>query len=258
MRQTSQTNDITLALSGGAVRAVAHIGVIKLLKERGIEIVAVSGSSAGALVGYLLASGMCIDDMLKFMKSISKRDIFALAIGKPGLFTLERLYEKFAKLGLAQSQEDLSIPLYCAVSDIKSAEVRYLSSGNPLQNAIASSALSPIFSPIEIDDRVYIDGGFRDNLPTQPLLKYSKPIIGVDVNSMPKSEVKGFLSLTLHTVMVMLRGTALPSSKLCDCYMKIESVADVQLFDISKMDEIVESGYKEAKDRFKEIEDAIR
>ena len=256
MIQIQQNRSIALALSGGAVRAAAHIGAVKALKEAGYTISAVSGSSAGAMVGYLIASGMPIDDMVAFISSLRRRDIFHLSF-KPGIFKLDRLEQKLATLGTKRYHNELDIPLYCAVSDIADAEVIYLNSGDAIKNAIASSALSPIFSPVEIENSRYIDGGFRDNLPVAPLKRYNIPIVGVDVNSMPKREITGPFTLTLHTVMVMLRGTSIGSSKMCDAYIRLESVCDMPLFDISLVSSAVELGYREMRDRIKEIEDAI-
>ncbi len=256
MTQMYHDREIALALSGGAVRASAHIGAIKALQEAGLKIGAVSGSSAGAMVGYMLASGMETDEMIEFVSSLKRRDIFNLSF-KPGIFNLNRLEQRLAFLKRKRYHNELDIPLYCAVSDLKSAEVEYLSSGDAIKNAIASSALSPIFSPVEIAGKRYIDGGFRDNLPATPLKKYNLPIIGVDVNSMPKKEITGVLTLTLHTVMVMLRGTSLDSSEICDSYIKLESVCDMPLFDISLVQEAVDIGYRETKERYKEIKDVI-
>ena len=257
MIQTYQDREVALALSGGAVRACAHIGAIKALKEEGFKISVVSGSSAGAMVGYLLASQMQADEMIEFILSIKKRDIFYPSF-RVGIFTLNRLEKRLASLNRAREHSKLDIPLYCAVSNLKSAKIEYLNSGDAIKNAIASSALSPIFSPVSIDDNLYIDGGFRDNLPAYPLKKYNLPIIGIDVNSMPKREIKGVFSLTLNTVMVMLRGSALNSSKICNSYIRLDSVCDMPLFDISLVKEAFDLGYKETKERIKEITDAIK
>lgn len=256
MIQTRQTKDIALALSGGAVRAAAHIGAIKALKESGYNIRAISGSSAGAMVAYMVSAGVDIDKMIEFVLSLKKKDIFHLSL-KMGIFTLDRLEQKLISLGAKRYHSELDTPLFCAVSDLKSAEVIYLDSGDAIKNAIASSALSPIFAPIKIDNRLYIDGGFRDNLPVLPLKRYNIPIIALDVNSMPKKEITGVFSLTLHTIMVMLRGTSLASSTLCDSYIKIDSVCDMALFDISLVPKAIELGYEEMKNKIEEIEDAI-
>lgn len=257
MIQTRQNRDIALALSGGAVRAAAHIGAIKALQEAGYNISSVSGSSAGAMVGYLIASGIEIDKMIEFISSLKRKDIFELSF-KPGIFKLDRLEHKLASLGAKREHSELDIPLYCAVSNLENAEVEYLNSGDAIKNAIASSALSPIFSPIKIENKIYIDGGFRDNLPATPLKKYNIPIVGIDVNSMPKKQIIGPFTLTLHTVMVMLRGTSINSSKMCDAYIRLESVCDMPLFDISQVSNAIEAGYMEMRNRIKEIEDAIR
>ena len=73
---------ITLSLSGGGLRGAAHVGVIKFLEEQGVEVTAVAGSSAGAIVGLFLAAGHSSDEMYQFLKDLEKRESLKLAQNK--------------------------------------------------------------------------------------------------------------------------------------------------------------------------------
>ena len=86
---------IGLVLSGGGMRGAAHIGAIKALEEHGIYPTHIAGTSAGAIVGALYASGYNWDDILRFFKSISILDITKYAIRKPGILDADKFQNLF-------------------------------------------------------------------------------------------------------------------------------------------------------------------
>jgi NTE family protein len=248
--------EIGLVLSGGAARAAAHIGVLKFLEEKGVRISAISGSSAGAIVALLMAASWKTEEMRELLHSLEKRDIFRFR-GSPGIFSLERLERRLREALQIESYDELEIPCFCAVTDMQSAQVHYLSEGDPIRNVIASSALTPIFSPVSVEGRLFADGGFRDNLPARPLLKYNLPILGIDVNPLPKRGSAGVISLTIHTVMILLRGTTLPSRQLCDSYRMIDAVSDMPLFDFGRVNEAIEAAYSQMQREWDSIEESL-
>ncbi|WP_292656272.1 patatin-like phospholipase family protein, partial [Nitratifractor sp.] len=150
---------IGFCLSGGALRAAAQIGALRFLEEQGVKIGAVSGSSAGSMIALLIAAGWKSAQIEKFLHSLKRRQIFRLGRG-PGIFSLEgvgvRLREALGPL----KYRDLQIPCYSCVTDLQSARSRYLNSGDPVANVLASSSLTPLFHPRQIGENWYIDGGF--------------------------------------------------------------------------------------------------
>jgi NTE family protein len=237
---------IGLCFSGGALRAAAQIGALRWLEEAEIEIAAVSGSSAGAIVALLVAAGWESGRIETFLRSLRKRDLFRFS-REPGLFSL-RGVEKVLRRELgAIGYGSLAIPCYTCVTDLESARSRYLGTGDPVENVLASSSLTPLFSPRKIGERWYIDGGFSDNLPVLPLKEHGWPVLSLNVNPLEGGVPEDFRSLLMRSLMIMLNSNIRPSRELSDAHLEIAGVARMHLFDFSKLDEALEAGYRELR-----------
>lgn len=161
--------EISLVLSGGGIKGLAHVGLLAALQDHGIKVNAISGTSAGALVGALYGSGMTIDMILDFFKSYTIFQPFNFSLKKPGIFSTNR-YKNILKATLKETFEELSIPLYVCSSDLRSGESTYFSKGELVLPVLASCAVPLLFSPVQIGDQMYTDGGVTDNFPIDPLL----------------------------------------------------------------------------------------
>ena len=244
---------ITLSLSGGGLRGAAHVGAIKFLEEQNVEITAVAGASAGAIVGLFLSAGKSSDEMLSFLKSLEKRELFSWASGAVGLFKMERLEKKLNDaLGL-KDYDDLKIPFYTCVTDIDTGEPHYISSGNPIEYTVASSTITPLFEAKKIGDRSYIDGGFSDNLPIKPLKSYYEKSLAISINPLRGEDLSTFKSLTIRSILIMIRSNSMPSKKLADAFFEVKGVANMHLFDFSEIDMAYEAGYNEIKEQWREL-----
>lgn len=244
---------ITLSLSGGGLRGAAHVGAIKFLEEQGIEVTAVSGSSAGAIVGLFLAAGLKSDDMLAFLKSLEKKELFVWASGDIGLFKMERLEKKLEETLKIDNYNDLKIPLYTCVTDIDTGEAHYINHGNPISYTIASSTITPLFAAKKIGDRSFIDGGFSDNLPVKPLKSYYEKNLAININPLRGEDLSSFKSLTIRSILIMIRSNSMPSKKLTDAFFEVKGVANMHLFDFSEIDMAYEAGYTELKENWSKI-----
>ncbi len=235
---------IALCFSGGALRAAAQIGALRFLEEEGVGIAAVSGSSAGAIMALFVAAGWESRRVEAFLRSLRKRDLFHLS-SEPGIFSLrgvERILRR--ELG-AIGYEDLRIPCFTCVTELESGKSRYLDSGDPVANVLASSSLTPLFSPRQIDGVWYIDGGFSDNLPVRPLKELGLPVLSLNVNPLEGGVPENFRSLLMRSLMIMLKNNIRPSRELSDAYLEVEGVAGMHLFDFKMLDEAIEAGYRE-------------
>jgi len=237
---------ISLCFSGGALRAAAQIGALRWLEESGVEIASVSGSSAGGIVALMVAAGWESRRIETFLRSLRKRDLFRLS-SDPGLFTLQGvervLYRELGRI----DYESLRIPCHTCVTELKTARSRYLDSGDPVANVLASSSLTPLFSPRQIDGVWYIDGGFSDNLPVRPLKIYGYPILSLNVNPVEGEVPTNFRSLLMRSLMIMLNSNIRPSRELSDAHLEIRGVAQMHLFDFSRLDDALEAGYREMR-----------
>lgn len=247
---------IALSFSGGGLRAAAHVGALKFLEEEGVEITAVSGSSAGALVALMVASGHTSDEIYTFLKSIEKQDLFKLSTN-PGLFSLKKLELKLYDFVVANSYAQMKIPLYICVTEINSGESLYLNSGDPIAHVIASSSLTPIFEAKEIEEKLYVDGGFSDNLPVKPLKRLNEKVLAINVNPLTGGNPTGFKSLLIRSILIMLHANVRPSKKITDAYIDIEGVARMHLFNFKEIDAAYKAGYHELKAQWSELKQKL-
>lgn len=174
-----------LALGSGAARGLAHLGVLNVLKEAGVEIEFVSGTSVGALVGAFLAAGK-IDKLYKFSESLTSWDslkLVDLMIPKIGLIEgkrIERLMRDF--LGYTKI-EDLDIPFACVTADYYTGSEVVLKSGDLVDAVRASISIPGIFKPVPIDGLLLVDGGVVNPVPVEVVRELgAEYIIAVDIS----------------------------------------------------------------------------
>jgi len=161
-----QKKKIGLALSGGAVLGIAHLGVIKVLEENHIPIDLIAGTSAGSLVGALLAAGYSSDEMFRMIKSLSWGKLSKLTIPKMGLLN-SKLLGRFLESELGRIDiADLPKPFAAVAVDLTSGKQVILREG-PVSEAVrASCAIPGIFTPLVREKQVLVDGGVLNFLPT--------------------------------------------------------------------------------------------
>ena len=244
---------ITLSLSGGGLRGAAHVGAIKFLEEQGIEVTAVSGSSAGAIVGLFLAAGLKSDDMLVFLNSLEKKELFVWASGDTGLFKMDKLERKLEEALGIECYSELKIPFHTCVTNIATGESHYMSEGNPVSYTVASSTITPLFRAKKIGDHAYIDGGFSDNLPVKPLQKYYEKCLAININPLRGENLDSFKSLTIRSILIMIRSNSMPAKKLADAFFEVKGVANMHLFDFSEIEMAYEAGYNELKEQWEAL-----
>jgi NTE family protein len=176
---------IGLALSGGATRGAAHIGVLQVLEREGIHPDLITGTSAGAIVGAAYASGMTPEEISLLFHQLSWSTLANISLRNHlGLFNTSPM-EEFIESNIGpRTFNDLPIPLAVVACDISTGERVILNQGSVSRAVRASSAVPGLFAPVEIEDRMLVDGGVVDNLPVA--LAYDMGadyVIGVDIAS---------------------------------------------------------------------------
>jgi len=163
---------VALVLGSGGARGYAHIGAIDVLTERGYEIVAVSGSSMGALVGGLHAAGK-LADYTEWVTGLNQRDVLRLldvSLNGPGVLRLERVLARMTEYLNGVLIEDLPIPYTAVASDLGARREVWFTSG-PLETAIrASIAIPAMITPIMVNGRLLVDGGVLNPVPMEPVM----------------------------------------------------------------------------------------
>ena len=242
--------NIGLVLSGGGVRAVAHIGVIKALEEHGFYPTHIAGTSAGAIVGALYAHGYSYEEMILFFKKVPILDFKKYALNKPGFLDSEKYYSIFNKYFPVDDFSSLKKHLVITATDILEGKLRTFNNGELINPIIASATFPGVFAPIKIDGSFYIDGGVLNNFPVEFVKDSCETIIGVHVN--PIKTVKINELRHFHNILeraFKLKSTKDDLSKFSDCDLTIypEELSKFGTFDKKYLEEIFEIGYNSAK-----------
>jgi NTE family protein len=176
---------VGLALSGGAARGIAHVGVLRALVENDIPIDAIAGASAGALIGGCYAAGVSIASLEEMAAGFRWRHTQRFSFSRLGLQSNAPM-EKFLRKFLPVTRfEDLKIPFAAMVTDLSKGELIVKRDRGDLPFAIRASCCIPfIMTPVEDEDgRLLIDGGITQNLPiSQTRALGADLVIAVDVN----------------------------------------------------------------------------
>jgi NTE family protein len=205
---------VGLVLSGGGAKGFAHIGVLKVIDSLGIKIDYIAGTSMGAVIGALYATGysgiqleaifnsqdfdeLINDNFPRESKSFYEREnsekyVVSLPFSKfkitlpsalsRGQNVYNLLYQLMLPVNDIRDFEKLPIPFFCIATDIETGESLILEKGRLAEAVTASSALPSLFQPVTIDDRILVDGGVTNNFPVEELrAKGIDIIIGVDV-----------------------------------------------------------------------------
>ncbi len=184
---------VALALGSGGARGYAHIGAIQELEARGYEITSIAGTSMGAMVGGLYATGN-LEEFAEWVTKLSQRDVIRLldpSINTPGPIKAEKLMKKVrAMLGGAKIEE-LGMPFTAVATDLMQSKEVWFQSG-PLDAAIrASIAIPSLISSVTIGGRLMADGGLLNPLPIAPLASNNADLLVAISLSGPGSQSLG-------------------------------------------------------------------
>lgn len=150
---------VGLALSGGAARGLAHIGVIKAIENEGIPISFVAGTSVGSLIGALFAAGVGWQEMAELARKLKWRDLVSVSLSGLGLARTDKLQKIIDRLLGGKRFEDLAIPFAAVAVDIASGEKVILKTGSVAEAVQASCSIPGIFEPVPLNGHLLVDGG---------------------------------------------------------------------------------------------------
>lgn len=158
---------VGLALGGGFARGIAHIGLLRVLKEANIPIDCVAGTSVGALIGSAYCAGTSLEAMQEIGATTSFTDFGRWTPSWLGLATNQRMEKYLARLTPAKTFEELGTPLAIATTDINAGVTVYYSSGPIAMPLRASCAYPGLFVPIQYDGRTLVDGFLTSPVPVE-------------------------------------------------------------------------------------------
>jgi NTE family protein len=181
--------DIALALGGGGIKGLAHIGVIRCLELQGYSIRAIAGTSAGGLVGAMYAAGYEPSEIENIINNVDRNRLFKRdRHDGPSLLGLQGLTETLINILGEHHFTDLKIPFACTAVDLHCDQEVILSQGIVVDALQATIAVPGIFPPKQIGESLLIDGGILDPVPVALArwLAPNLPIIAVCLTPVPE------------------------------------------------------------------------
>lgn len=256
---------IGLALGAGGARGICHLGVLKALKENGIEIYCVSGSSMGAVVGGFFAAGVTLEKMEKISRLARQRLMTDFNIdlrrgGPAGLFGAKRVMKLFTGILSELRIEECPIKYRATGVDIENGELVIFDKGVLKDIMRASMSIPAAFTPWEIEGRYYMDGGVLCRIPVESARDMGADVvIAVDalgpIRTMPPP--KGLLGIIERFQDIANWQLSKDKVNTADILITPD-MGDKSQFMFKDNDKAVEAGYKAAMEAMPEIKAYIR
>ena len=267
---------IGLVLSGGGAKGFAHIGVLKVLEEAGIKIDYIGGTSMGAVIGGLYASGYNasqidsiftqtnFDELINdYIPRSSKNfygkkndELYAVVlpfsnfrIGIPealskGMYNYNLLTSLTRNVRHVRDFNKLPTPFLCIATNIETGEEVLLNKGSLVQAMMASSAFPSLFTPVEIDGNLLVDGGVVNNYPIKEVRDLGADIIiGVDVQDdlMKRKSLKNATRILVQITNLQSIDKMKSKTKDTDIYVKPD-IRDFGVISFDRGEEIIRKG----------------
>jgi NTE family protein len=269
---------IGLVLSGGGATGLVHIGVLKALEERGIPIDFITGTSAGALVGSMYASGYSPEEIENYVLSedfqlmtkgrlkATQRFLYRENDGDAGMmdfsFSIDSLIKKSLPTNFITSSfldfemmrilgitgavcnndfDNLFVPFRCVASDITNKKSIVFEKGN-LNEAVRASMTYPFYvNPIRVDGNLLFDGGLYNNFPADVMYQEFDPdfIIGSNVSGNAAPPKENDLISQITNMLVTYSDFTLP----CDAGIMIEPKTNISTFEFGSVEQAIKDGY---------------
>ena len=252
---------IGLALGGGGVRGLAHISILETLDDLGIKPSIIAGTSMGAIIGALYASGMSGKEIRErisrhlILKDDTWQDIvakksnllklvkaFSAEIPRGGFINTQGFFEYLFSEIRKRTFEELEIPLLVIAANYWTAEEVVFEKDDLLPALQASMAVPGVFAPVSITDKVLVDGGVVNLVPYDHLLDRADFTIAVDVSKVRnpgKNEIPGALESVLGAFNIMQASALAEKMKIRkpDIYVQTE-IQGVRMLDFGKTEEV--------------------
>jgi len=285
---------VAVVLSGGGARGAAHIGVLRVLEKAGVPIDLIVGTSYGALVGGLYAAGYSADDVAHILTAIdwedvtddrpdrrllnythkrgSDRSLIAVHLEDftpqlpQGIFAgqkIQQILDLLTTPATYHAKNDFDhfpIPFRTVATDVLTGEP-YLFKDGTLSKAIrASIAVPGLFTPVEMDHTLLVDGGIANNLPVDVARDAGADfVIAVDCATplrTNKDEVKDFIDIFDQAISYRIEERKIENRKLANVLI-MPDLQDFEIGDFDKASELIARGEKRTREHLGEILDGL-
>lgn len=283
---------IGLALGGGAARGLAHLGIIKVLKEEDIKIDVVVGTSMGAIIGALYVTHNSMSDIMEKVKTFLTGPLFhkirldffkqqisdqkggflkgiSAALKKGVVYTASMSRQSYVRNDLYMDVmssvlpdvqiQDMRVPFAAVATDLVSGEEVVLKSG-PLRPAIAaSSAIPGLMPPITIDGKMLVDGGWIDQVPVRPTYKMGADFVmavdvGEELDRVP--DLERSLDIVTRANFVARKRLMRLLSEEADLLIRPD-MKEIHWADFSQLENAIQKGEQAARGKIEALKELI-
>jgi NTE family protein len=256
--QRAERPRIGLALAGGFARGIAHIGVLRVLREAGIPIDCVAGTSVGALIGAAFCGGASLEEMEKIGSVTTFADFGRWTPSWLGLATNQRMEKFLARFTSVKTFEELQVPMAIAATDIIDGVTVYYSHGDIVPPLRASCAYPGLFVPIQYENRTLVDGFLTAPVPVEgALLLGADIVVAVYLESGNLEQPRTFTDVLSRSFNIIQRHSDLAWRTQADIIIE----PDVKQFvwdDFTKTPDMVAAGEIAALHALPQIRAALR
>lgn len=253
---------IALVLGGGAARGFAHVGVIRALEQEKIPIDMIVGTSVGSLIGAIYANDTNSFELEWTAFTLEKDDLFDYAIFSAftgmGVVRGDKL-ENFVKTKIhSVNIEDLKLPFAAVATDLNRGTRVVLDRGSVAKAVHASSAIPGVFSPVDYQGRLLVDGGIVDNIPISVARdKGADIVIAVDISeNVTNFNITNLVDVVLQSANIMFNENVKYRKKDADVLIT-PAVGDVGMLDFTQKKRCMQAGIAAAQKAMPEIRNKI-
>ena len=245
---------VGLALGGGLARGLAHIGVLKVLEEKGIRVDFLAGTSMGGFIAALYACGLKLKLIERLAQRISRRTWMDPVFPRMGLIAGEKLEQLLHMLTGRRSFSDLDMPLAVVAVDLISGERVVVNEGSIARAVRASCAIPGIFTPVEIGGKLLVDGGVLEKVPAPTVRKMGADlVIAVDVGSQVGDyKINHIFDVMQKSLDIMAREIHCRQSHDADVAVS-PMVSNLGPFDFQHAGEAIDSGERAMRQALPEL-----
>ncbi|MEM1003504.1 MAG: patatin-like phospholipase family protein, partial [Bacteroidota bacterium] len=286
--QESAETKVGLVLSGGGAKGFAHIGVLKVLDSLDVKVDYIAGTSMGAIIGSLYASGYSGKQLDSIFTETEFNDLINDVYPRPSKSLYERsnderyaislpfdnfkidlpsgisrgqnvynlLYKLLFPVNEIRNFEELPIPFFCIATNLETGKSVVMDNGNLAEAVSASGAFPSLFQPVKINGQLYIDGGVTNNYPIELLREKGMDIIvGVDVQDdyRDRENLKSATDILVQINNFRTINDMQEKAKATDIYIKPD-IEDFSVISFNEGKKIIESGEEATLKNYSELQ----
>ena len=260
MPNNNHSHRWALVLGGGAVRGMAHVGVLQVLSQAGLKPDLVVGVSAGSVAGGLYSAGVLPQRMYELACDVGWRKMARLVRPRLGLLDISPLGQMVERLTEGAQIEDLPLPFVAVAADIQAGQLVPFTRGPLVDAILASCAVPGVVCPVEANGRLLVDGGVLNDLPVGLARQMgADKVVAVNLLPPPKlpaEQPTNLLEMWSLAFYTLTRLTRVEEGREADVHI-LPDIADTSFIDFRQVDMLVRKGREAAEASLPTILDVL-